>query len=247
MGVEVVAEQQRFLRRGRREQPRPAVVQQVALVDRLHAERTPLVAERREDGLEPSLLLGSQRSRPERALRGARPPPRRPRGPGSAAEEPPRRLDGAVDLFVAVRERDEHRLVLRRRDVDAAREEAAEQRAVRARRRTPSRLQIENRPLPDEQRQHRADALDASERGQPGLEPRRALLELVVDVGGRGVVGAPPGRRRSPAGSPTASRPGTRRQRAQAAPSPRRCRRRRPAAGRRRRSCRGSVRSGATP
>ena len=39
-------------------------------------------------------------------------------------------LDRTVDVLVAVRERDEHRLELRRRDVDAALEQMAEVRGV---------------------------------------------------------------------------------------------------------------------
>jgi hypothetical protein len=49
--VQVVAEQQRGVRIGRREEARAAVVEQVALVDRLDPERVALLAERREDGL----------------------------------------------------------------------------------------------------------------------------------------------------------------------------------------------------
>ena len=50
MRVEVVAEQQRRVVVGRREQARPAVVDEVALVDRLEPERVARLAERREDG-----------------------------------------------------------------------------------------------------------------------------------------------------------------------------------------------------
>src|SRR5437764_10582681 len=48
----------------------------------------------------------------------------------SVAEELANRLDRPVDLVVAVRERDEHRLELRRGDVDAALEQAPEERGV---------------------------------------------------------------------------------------------------------------------
>jgi hypothetical protein len=51
VGVEVVAEQERGVGVGRGEEPRPAIVQQVALIDRLESERVTLLAERREDGL----------------------------------------------------------------------------------------------------------------------------------------------------------------------------------------------------
>jgi hypothetical protein len=50
VGVEVVAEQQRRVVVGRREEPRPAVVDEVALVDRLETERVASLPERREDG-----------------------------------------------------------------------------------------------------------------------------------------------------------------------------------------------------
>ena len=51
MRVEVVAEQQRRVVVGGREQPRRPVVEQVALVDRLQAEGVALLGERREDRL----------------------------------------------------------------------------------------------------------------------------------------------------------------------------------------------------
>jgi hypothetical protein len=44
--VEVVAEQERRVVVGRREEPRRAVVQQVALVDRLEAEAVALLGQR---------------------------------------------------------------------------------------------------------------------------------------------------------------------------------------------------------
>ena len=69
MGVEVVPEQKRRVRVGRCEEPRPAVVQQVALVDRLEAQRVALLGERREDGLVLALVLRPQRVRPKGALR----------------------------------------------------------------------------------------------------------------------------------------------------------------------------------
>jgi hypothetical protein len=57
VGVEIVAEQQRVLGRSWRKQAWAAVVQEISLVDRLHAQRAPLVAEWREDRLQLSLLL----------------------------------------------------------------------------------------------------------------------------------------------------------------------------------------------
>jgi hypothetical protein len=66
--VEVVPEQQCRVRVDRREQPRPAVVEQVALVDRLEPERVALLAECREDRL--ALRFGLQRLAPEPALVG---------------------------------------------------------------------------------------------------------------------------------------------------------------------------------
>jgi hypothetical protein len=68
VSVEVVAEQKRGVVVGRGKEPRRAVVQEVALVDRLETERIPLLGERREDGLVLSLRLGAQRVLPEGAL-----------------------------------------------------------------------------------------------------------------------------------------------------------------------------------
>ena len=75
------------------------------------------------------------------------------------------RLDRRVDGFVVVRERDEHRLELRRRDVDPAREQVLEERRV----------------LGMEERQHRADARHAAVLGESVREPGRLGLELVVE------------------------------------------------------------------
>jgi hypothetical protein len=68
VGVEVVPEQQAGVVVARREQARAAVVQEVALVDRLEPERVALVRERREDGLQVALRLRPQSLRPEPAL-----------------------------------------------------------------------------------------------------------------------------------------------------------------------------------
>jgi hypothetical protein len=68
VGVEVVAEQEGGVGVGRGKQPRPSVVEQIALVDRLQAERVAILAELREDRLELTFLLGPQRRLPEPAL-----------------------------------------------------------------------------------------------------------------------------------------------------------------------------------
>jgi hypothetical protein len=68
VGIEVVAEQKRGVRIGGGEQARPAVMQEVALVDRLQAKRVVLLAERREDLLELPFPVGPQRCLPEPAL-----------------------------------------------------------------------------------------------------------------------------------------------------------------------------------
>jgi hypothetical protein len=66
--VEVVAEQQRGVVVLRREEARPAVVEQVPLVDRLEPERVELLGERREDRLALALVVGPERVAPEPAL-----------------------------------------------------------------------------------------------------------------------------------------------------------------------------------
>jgi hypothetical protein len=66
--VEVVAEQERGVVVGGREEPRRPVVQEVALVDRLEAERVSLLRERRKDRLVLALGLRAQRVLPEGAL-----------------------------------------------------------------------------------------------------------------------------------------------------------------------------------
>jgi hypothetical protein len=66
--VEVVAQQQGRVGVGGLEQPRPAVVEEVALVDRLQPERVALLAERREDRLELTLAGRAKRLLPEPAL-----------------------------------------------------------------------------------------------------------------------------------------------------------------------------------
>src|SRR5260370_23152126 len=89
-------------------------------------------------------------------------------------------VERAVDLVVAVRERHEHRLELRRRDVDATLEQMAEERRVTlgvARLRV---VEVPHGPIRVEEREHRADAGDCSERGESRLEPRAPALELAV-------------------------------------------------------------------
>jgi hypothetical protein len=68
--VEVVSEQERRVVVGRREQARAAVVEQVALVDRLQPERVPLLGQGREDRLGLALAVRPKRLRPELALGG---------------------------------------------------------------------------------------------------------------------------------------------------------------------------------
>jgi hypothetical protein len=66
--VEVVAEQKRAVVVGRSEQARRSVVEEVALVDRLEAERVALLRERGEDRLRLALGRGAQGISPEGAL-----------------------------------------------------------------------------------------------------------------------------------------------------------------------------------
>jgi hypothetical protein len=66
--VEVVAQEEGGVGVERGEEPRPAVVEEVALVDRLEPQRVALFAERREDRLELALAGRVQRLLPEPAL-----------------------------------------------------------------------------------------------------------------------------------------------------------------------------------
>ena len=68
MRVEVVAQEEGGVGVERDEEPRPAVVEEVALVDRLEPQRVALFAERREDRLELALAGRVQRLLPEPAL-----------------------------------------------------------------------------------------------------------------------------------------------------------------------------------
>ena len=174
--VEVVAEEERRVVVGRLEEARPAVVDEVALVDRLEAERVLRRAERGEDG--GAIRLRERGSRP----RGCSPPPRRRRSrPRGQPWKPRDGGDRALDLLVAVRGRREERLELRRREVDALLEQVTEQRAVAlgvARLRV---VEVAHRRVGHEEREQRADALDAAERSESLLEAARRALELVVD------------------------------------------------------------------
>src|SRR4029453_5696132 len=84
---------------------------------------------------------------------------------GRASGEAPNGLERHFDLVVAVRRREEHRLVLRRREVDAASEETLEQRWI----------------VVDEKRRHRTDSLEAAVLCEP-VEPLPLLLELLVHL-----------------------------------------------------------------
>jgi hypothetical protein len=66
--VEVVAQQEGGIGVGRGEEPRPAIVEDVALVDRLEPQRVALFAEWREDRLELAFAGRPQRLLPEPAL-----------------------------------------------------------------------------------------------------------------------------------------------------------------------------------
>jgi hypothetical protein len=68
VGVEVIPEQDARVPVGRREEPRRAVVQQVALVDRLDPERKALLSKRREDRELFPFALRLERGLPKRAL-----------------------------------------------------------------------------------------------------------------------------------------------------------------------------------
>src|SRR6476620_6803129 len=90
-------------------------------------------------------------------------------------------LDRPVDLLVAVREREKHRLELRRRDVDAVREEVAEEARVAigiARLRV---LEVAHLTIGIEEGEHRAHAIHPAEVREPGFEPAPEALELFVD------------------------------------------------------------------
>ena len=229
----------------RREEPRAAVVDEVALVDRLDAER--------ETGSQSGEKTAVLRARPAAGApppragsRSQRPPRSRPRG--QSAEELANGLHRPVDLLVAVRERDEHGLELRRRHVDAARRAGAGRaRRSRSVSHAAASSKLRTGPSRAEQRQHRADALDDVRTARGRARDARRAASSSSYTPGRAAGAARRARPPSRAGSRTACRPGRRRPPARAAPSGRRGRRRRRAAARRRRSCRATVRSGRTP
>src|SRR5438270_832882 len=66
--VQIVTEQERALVVLGCKEPRLAVVEEVALVDRLDAERVPRLGKQREDRLVFLLLGGPRRGNPDRAL-----------------------------------------------------------------------------------------------------------------------------------------------------------------------------------
>jgi len=66
--VQVVAQEQGRVVVGRREQARPAVVEEVALVDRLEPERKAVLAEPGKDGLALAVVLGAECGLPQPAL-----------------------------------------------------------------------------------------------------------------------------------------------------------------------------------
>jgi hypothetical protein len=66
--VEVVAQEDRRVAVGGGEEPRPAVVEEIALVDGLEPEGEPAVAERGEHGDELTLVPGQKGPEPEGTL-----------------------------------------------------------------------------------------------------------------------------------------------------------------------------------
>src|SRR6266545_424148 len=94
------------------------------------------------------------------------------------------RLDGTLDLARAMSGRDEQRLELGGRDVDAVGEQMPEEGAVAIEVACPRVLDVSHGCAPEEDGQHGSDPL----RGhilvpEPGLEHRACLLQLPVDVG----------------------------------------------------------------
>ena len=179
VGVEVVAQQDRGVGIGRREEPRSAVVEEVALVDGLEAGRSgPRRASRHRRLV--ALLLGPERRRPE-ALSRAASSAIVAQMPTSAGEEVTRRLHRRVDLGLAVRGRDEEpRTGTARRRRPARAGAGTRRRSARCRSRPRPRS---SSPAPRGRRgRHRAHALHADRlvpgRGpQARLEPRPRLLQ----------------------------------------------------------------------
>jgi hypothetical protein len=81
--VEVVAEENARVAVGRRKQPSAPVVEQIALVDRLDAEREAFIRQRREDRKLFSFRLRAKCCMPERALPLRLPGDDLPEGGGS--------------------------------------------------------------------------------------------------------------------------------------------------------------------
>src|SRR6266545_6223864 len=90
-----------------------------------------------------------------------------------------------VDLVFRVRKREKERLELRRRHVDPAPEQAAEELSVALRAACPRIVEVPYRTGLREKRGHRAGALDAPARrgvAEALLEPRASSLEVIVDL-----------------------------------------------------------------
>src|SRR5919109_2869024 len=95
-----------------------------------------------------------------------------------------RRLDGAFDLGRPMCRRDEERLELRGRDVDAAREQVPEERAVAVKVARLGIGEVLHGAATEEDGQHRADALDGDVVvAEAGLQGGGRLVQLPVDVG----------------------------------------------------------------
>src|SRR5207249_3836045 len=99
----------------------------------------------------------------------------------TSASKARHRSDGALYLLVPVRGRGEERLELGRREVDALLEQVPEERGVALRVAGLGVLEVAHQAVGHEEREERADALDAAERRETLLEGRPARLELVVD------------------------------------------------------------------
>src|SRR6185436_20939468 len=92
-------------------------------------------------------------------------------------------LNRAVDLLVAVGERDEHCLELARRDVDPALEQMAEKCRVTLHVCTLGVVEVADWVVGHEEGRHGANALHSSVHCEACFETRAALLELLVDDG----------------------------------------------------------------
>src|SRR5439155_5277225 len=90
-------------------------------------------------------------------------------------------LDGAVDLLVAVGERGEQALELRRRDVDPTREQVPEAGGVALGVAALGVVEGADRGARREEREHRADALDDAVGREAVGQAGSAALELLVD------------------------------------------------------------------